>query len=89
MAHGLRVADPGAVVIVLCGDAFAYRSCDQLNAMAQSEDNIVVYSVQAGLSGARDGATHQSSGQPGAILTMPNVRLFEVCGQGPQTVTVI
>lgn len=77
MAHGLRLVDKSAIIILLCGDAFMYRCSDQINVMAQSHDNIIIYSVQAGLSGAQNGATHQSSGQSGAFITMPGITVYE------------
>jgi transketolase C-terminal domain/subunit len=77
MAHGLHIVDKSAVIILLCGDAFMYRCADQVNVMAQSRDNIIIYNVQAGLSGAQNGSTHQSSGQPGAFITMPGIAVYE------------
>jgi len=77
MAHGIRTVEPQANILILCGDPFFYRSADQLNALAQAGSKVVVYSVQAGLSGAKNGTTHQSSGQSGVALTMPGVRFFE------------
>ena len=77
MAHGIRTVEPDSLILVLCGDAFAYRFADQLNVLAQSDDRVVVYAVQAGLSGAKNGSTHQSSGQPGMALTMPKLSFYE------------
>lgn len=81
MAHGLRVVDPSSIIIILCGDAFMYRCADQVNVLAQSDDNIIIYNVQAGLSGAQNGVTHQSSGQPGIFVTMPGVKVYEPFSQ--------
>lgn len=77
MAHGLRTVDPYPIIILLCGDAFMYRCADQVNVLAQSNDNIIIYNVQAGLSGAQNGATHQSSGQPGTFITIPRIQVYE------------
>jgi len=79
MAHGLVKVRPDAVVFILCGDAFLYRHMDQINVLAQAKSRVIFYSVQAGLSGAKNGTTHQSSGQSGAILTMPGISLEEPC----------
>ncbi|CAH6419722.1 1-deoxy-D-xylulose-5-phosphate synthase [uncultured virus] len=92
MAHGLRIIDKSAVIIILCGDAFMYRCADQINVLAQTciqaqsdlnldylefQNNIIIYSVQGGLSGAQNGATHQSSGQSGTFTTMPGIMIYE------------
>lgn len=77
MAHGIATVEKEAKILVLCGDAFVYRFADQMNVLAQSNDNVVIYSVQAGLSGAKNGSTHQSSGQSGVALTMPNMKFYE------------
>lgn len=77
MAHGLRTIDKTAIILLLCGDAFMYRCSDQVNVLAQSGDNVIIYNVQAGLSGAQNGATHQSSGQSGVFVTMPGIAIYE------------
>jgi transketolase len=77
MAHGIKTVEKDAEIIVLCGDPFVYRFADQMNVLAQSKDKITIYAVQAGISGAQNGATHQSMGQPGAVLTMPGIDFFE------------
>jgi len=77
MIHGLKTVEPDALILVLCGDAFMYRCADQINVLAQSNDHVIIYSVQAGLSGAQNGFTHQSSGIPGCFVTMPGVTVYE------------
>jgi len=77
MVHGIKTTEPDSEAIVLCGDAFSYRFMDQMNVLAQAKDKVIIYSVEPGLSAARNGFTHQSSGQPGAILTMLGVKLYE------------
>ena len=77
MVHGVRNVEKDSEILVICGDAFVYRFADQLNVLAQSNDKAIVYSVQAGLSGAKNGFTHQSSGQSGAVLTMPGIKFYE------------
>jgi transketolase C-terminal domain/subunit len=71
MAHGLRIVDRLAIIILLCGDAFMYRCVDQINVLAQSNDNIIIYS------GSENGVTHQSNGQPGSFITMPRIHVYE------------
>lgn len=77
MAHGIRTVEKEAEIIVLCGDGFLYRFADQMNVLAQSKDRVMIIFVEAGLSGAKNGSTHQSSGQPGMALTMPGIKMLE------------
>ncbi|MGD0729025.1 MAG: thiamine pyrophosphate-dependent enzyme [Candidatus Micrarchaeaceae archaeon] len=77
MVHGIRTVERNAEIIVLCGDAFLYRFADQMNVLAQSKDKVTLISVEAGISGARNGSTHQSSGQPGIVTTMPGIKMLE------------
>ncbi len=77
MLHGIKTTEPSSEVIVLCGDAFVYRFVDQMNVLAQAKDKAIIYSVEPGLAAAKNGFTHQSSGQPGVILTMPGIDLYE------------
>lgn len=77
MAHGIRSVEKDSEIIVLCGDAFLYRFADQMNVLAQSKDKVTMISVEGGMSGAKNGSTHQSSGQPGYVATMPGVAMFE------------
>ncbi|MDO8452023.1 MAG: hypothetical protein Q7S76_04110 [bacterium] len=77
MAHGISVTDPQANVVVFDGDAFVYRFADQIHATAQSGIPVVFLTTDAGLCEARNGSTHQSEGQPAAMITMPGLRFFE------------
>lgn len=77
MAHGIAVSDPESMMVVFDGDAFAYRSADQLHAVAQAKTPIIVIGTDSGLCEARNGSTHQSESQPGMLLTMPNLTLLE------------
>ncbi len=77
MIHGIKTVEPECKNIVLCGDAFMYRCADQLNVLTQSNDHVIFYAVQAGLSGAQNGSTHQSSGITGCLLTMGGVNVYE------------
>lgn len=77
MAHGLSLSYPESRVIINALDAFTYRSIDQLNAISQGESSVVIISDVAGITNAKNGKTHQSAGQPGAILSMPGVTMLE------------
>ena len=77
MAHGLSITDPKARIIINSLDAFTYRAIDQINAMVQGGGRAVIIADVAGLSNSRNGRTHQSSGQPGAILMMPGIVFLE------------
>ncbi|HEY4489897.1 MAG TPA: thiamine pyrophosphate-dependent enzyme [Candidatus Paceibacterota bacterium] len=79
MIQGLSTVRNDALVVVLCGDAFIYRHMDQINMLAQAHTRVIFYSVQGGLSGAKNGSTHESSGQSGALVTMPGVLAEEPC----------
>ncbi|MEK7202678.1 MAG: transketolase C-terminal domain-containing protein [Patescibacteria group bacterium] len=77
LAHGLSVTDRDSRIIINGGDAFLYRGSDQLHSAAQAGSSMILVSDFSGLSGSRNGATHQSTGQSGAILTMPGVTFLE------------
>lgn len=77
MVHGLKSVDPDCMIIVLCGDGFMYRCADQINVLAQSNDHVIIYSVQAGMSGAQNGFTHQSIGIAGCYLSIPGIEFYE------------
>lgn len=77
MAHGISVTDPNARILIKARDAFLYRAADQLNAIAQGGSKMVIITDDAGLSGARNGSSHQSSGQPGALISMPGMEFRE------------
>lgn len=77
MAHGLSVTKPEARIVINSLDAFTYRSLDQVNAAVQEGSSMVIISDVSGLTNSRNGKTHQSAGQPGAIFTMPGVIFLE------------
>lgn len=76
-AHGLSLTMPSARIIVNSFDAFMYRGLDQLNALAQGGGSVVILGDYSGLTNARNGSTHQSSSQPGALMSMPRVTFLE------------
>ena len=77
MAHGISVEDPTARIYVCYGDAFVYRALDQMNAAAQGGSNILIAGENAGLFQGQNGKTHQSIGQPGALLHVPDMNVYE------------
>jgi transketolase len=77
MAHGISVTENNARILINYGDAFLYRASDQLNAAAQAGSRMIIIGDDGGLSGGRNGSTHQSSGQPGMLFTMPGVTFLE------------
>jgi transketolase len=77
MAHGMSVTDPNSRVVVMVGDEFLYRAADQIHACAQGDGNVIFITCDAGICGAFNGPTHQSSGQPGMIATMPQITMLE------------
>ena len=77
MAHGISVESPESRIYVCYGDAFLYRAMDQINAAAQGKSNILISGENAGIFQGQNGRTHQSVGQPGALLHMPGVKVYE------------
>jgi transketolase len=77
MAHGISTTDQNARIFLHYGDAFLYRAADQINAAAQGESRFMILSKMSGLTQDRNGKTHQSSGQPGVIETMPGIDFYE------------
>ena len=76
-AHGISLTDPNSRVWIHSGDSFLYRSSDQLNAACQGRTGMVIIGDRPGLGGGKNGPTHQSSGQPGVLLTMPGLTFLE------------
>ncbi len=77
MAHGLSLSLPNSRIIINSLDAFTYRSLDQLNSAVQGKSSMVIISDVSGLTNSKNGKTHQTSGQPGAILMMPGIIFLE------------
>lgn len=77
MAHGISVESSESRIYVCYGDAFLYRAMDQINAAAQGKSNILINGENAGIFQGQNGKTHQSVGQPGALLHMPGVKVYE------------
>jgi len=76
-AYGITLTDPDSRIWIHAGDAFLYRSSDQLNAISQGGGRMIILSERAGIGQNRNGSSHQSSGQPGVVLTMPGIIFLE------------
>ncbi len=77
MVHGIAVCDPNSLILVMESDPFLFRAVDQLNAIAQARSRAVVFGNDCGLCGARNGSTHQTTGQPGALVSMCGLDFLE------------
>lgn len=77
MAHGLSVSYPQSRVLINSFDAFTYRGIDQLNAALQGHGNMIIIGDVAGITNSRNGKTHQTVGQPAALLAMEGLTFLE------------
>ena len=77
MCHGISVENPDARIYVCYGDAFAYRALDQINAAATGKSNIAIIGENSGIFQGQNGKTHQSVGQPGALMSIPELNFYE------------
>lgn len=77
MSHGISVENPDARIILCFGDAFIYRSMDQLNAAVLGKSKMNIVGVWPGIQGAQNGKTHQTIGQPNAVMSIPNINYYE------------
>ena len=77
MAHGISVTNPDARIFVHYWDSFVYRALDQMNAAAQGNSSMLIIGANAGLFQERNGGTHQSVGQPGGLLQIPGLTMYE------------
>lgn len=77
MAHGLSVSYPQSRVLINSFDAFTYRGIDQLNAALQGYGNMIIIGDVAGITNSRNGKTHQTVGQPAALLAMEGLTFLE------------
>jgi len=76
-AHGISTTDPDSRIWIQSGDAFLYRCADQLDIIRQAKSKLVIIGDRAGLGGGKNGATHQSSCQPGMLLNMDGITFLE------------
>ena len=77
MSHGISTENPNARIYVCYGDAFAYRSLDQINSAATGGSNIMIVAEPPGIFQGKNGKTHQSVGQPMGIMSIPEVNFYE------------
>lgn len=77
MAHGISLAMPDSRIILNTFDAFTYRLMDQLNAAVIGKSSFIIIGDISGLTNSKNGKTHQTSGQPGALLMMPGITFLE------------
>ncbi|MBT9169122.1 MAG: Transketolase [Syntrophomonadaceae bacterium] len=77
MAHGISVTDPNSRVLIAEGEPFLFRAADQIHAVAQAGSKMIIMGTDSGICEARNGATHQTTGQPGAFLNMPGITILE------------
>lgn len=77
MCHGISVENPDARIYVCYGDAFVYRALDQINAAATGKSNITIIGENSGIFQGQNGKTHQSVGQPGALISIPELNFYE------------
>ncbi len=76
-AYGISLSDPTSRIWIHSGDAFLYRALDQLYSICQGKGKMIIIGERPGLSQGKNGSTHQSVGQPGALLTLPNLTFLE------------
>lgn len=77
MCHGLSIENPNARIYVCYGDAFAFRALDQINAAATGKSNIMIVGENSGIFQGQNGKTHQSVAQPGALMSIPELKFYE------------
>jgi len=77
MAHGIINTDQTSKVLLDVGEEFLYRNADQLNVLAQSKSPVVVLGNMGGICGAKNGKTHQPTGQSGMLTLMSGMRCLE------------
>jgi transketolase len=77
LAHAISQADPRAAVIAHTGDPFVPRAIDQLMAAASVGSRFILIGDDAGITNARNGATHQSSAHPLLLNALDGIECFE------------
>lgn len=77
MAYGLSLTDPSSRILINFAELTTPRAADQLGVVAISNGKMIILSEGGGLSGSKDGATHQPTSVPGIILTMPGMKMCE------------
>lgn len=77
LSHGLSTVRPDARILINSFDAFTYRCIDQINALLQGHGSIVIIGDVSGVTNARNGKTHQTTGLPAALLSMEGLTFLE------------
>lgn len=77
LAHAISQADPSAAVIAHTGDPFIPRAMDQLMAAASVGSRFILIGDDAGITNARNGASHQSSAHPLLLNALAGIECFE------------
>ncbi|OGZ33536.1 MAG: hypothetical protein A2Y98_01215 [Candidatus Portnoybacteria bacterium RBG_19FT_COMBO_36_7] len=77
MAHGISVTDQNSRIFIAGGDPFLFRAVDQIHAVCQANSKMVIMGSDSGICEVHNGATHQTTGQSGALLNMPGAILLE------------
>ena len=77
LAHSISQADASAAVIAHTGDPFIPRAMDQLMAAASVGSRFILIGDDAGITNARNGASHQSSAHPLLLGALDGIECFE------------
>ena len=77
MCHGISTENPESRILSCFGDAFIYRALDQVNAAAMGKSKLTIVGVWPGIQGAQNGKTHQTVGQPNAVMAIPELNFYE------------
>ncbi|MFH1749688.1 MAG: hypothetical protein ABH837_02225 [bacterium] len=77
MAHGISVTDQKSRILIIDADFLVYRFADQLQVIAQAQSKMVIVGTDSGICEGRNGSTHQSTGQPGMLVSMPGLLMLE------------
>lgn len=77
MCHGISIENPDSRIYVCYGDAFSFRALDQINAAVSGKSNIMIVGENSGVFQGQNGKTHQSVGQPGALMSIPELNFYE------------
>jgi transketolase len=77
LAHSISQADASAAVIAYTGDPFIPRAMDQIMAAASVGSRFILIGDDAGITNARNGASHQSSAHPLLLSALDGIDCFE------------
>ena len=77
MAHGISLTRPSTRILINALDAFTYRCMDQISAALQGKSSFVMIGDVSGLTNARNGRTHQTTGLTAGLLAMDGLTFLE------------